>query len=168
MNQRNFISTGLQLILDMLIYVAPSSGRHTYSHNHITGMKFRQSRITESVVQPTITVYVNYLQLLVLCVDRRVYSMLTTKICFYMASLSPFPKWRPQKRTLMAAKCGCNKCSSYLIGYFETTSIGMNIANYFNSNIYFHKAILIWTSKTVEKWPPRGHLCCPFWETVKV
>ena len=29
--------------------------------------------------------------------------------------------------TPMAAKCGYTKCSSYLIGYLEATSIGMNI-----------------------------------------
>ena len=29
--------------------------------------------------------------------------------------------------TPMAAECGHDKCSAYIIGYLETTSIGMNM-----------------------------------------
>ena len=53
--QTNCICTGFHRILYMFTYVASSSGRHTNYHNQITGMKFRQSKITKSFLQPTIT-----------------------------------------------------------------------------------------------------------------
>ena len=52
--------------------------------------------------------------------------MLTANICLYMAYLRAFSKCWPQKMMPMAAECGYN-CSSYRIGYLETTSIGMNM-----------------------------------------
>ena len=83
--------------------------------------------------------------------------MLATNICLYMASLRPFSKCWPQKMTLMAAECGYN-CSSYRIGYLETTSIGMNDkATCFNSNISFYKEIMILIPTTIDKWHPRDH-----------
>ena len=46
-------------------------------------------------------------------------SMLTANICLYMVSLRPFSKCWSQKMTSMAAECGYNKCSSYLIGFWK-------------------------------------------------
>ena len=69
----NCIYIGFQLIFLMLTYVAPSSNMYNNCHNRITGMKFRQSKITKSF-STTNNYDVNYLQLLVLGVDMHVYN----------------------------------------------------------------------------------------------
>ena len=60
--------------------------------------------------------------------------------------------------TPMATEYGY-KCSSYRIGYLETTSIGMNMTKQlvFKSNTYFHEEFMILTPKTIDKSPPRDH-----------
>ena len=60
MYQTNCICTGFQLILHMLTYVAPSSGRHTNYHNSITEIKFKRSKITKSFLQITVTMQTLY------------------------------------------------------------------------------------------------------------
>ena len=85
-------------------------------------------------------------------------SMLTTNICLYTASLRPFSKCWLQKITLMADKCGYNNVHLILMVFGTNQHWNeYNKANYFNSNIFFHKEILILTPKTLNKWPPRNH-----------
>ena len=60
--------------------------------------------------------------------------------------------------TPMAAECAHDKCSSYFIGYFETTVWNeYNKANCFNSDMHFHQESRISIPKTADKWPPRDH-----------
>ena len=62
--------------------------------------------------------------------------------------------------TPMVAECGYNKGSSYLIDWLFGNNHQWdeyNKANCLNSNINFHKEIMILTSPTVDKWSHRYH-----------
>ena len=87
-----------------------------------------------------------------------------------MTTLRPFSQWRLQKMAQIAAVCGYDRCSSYLTGYLETTSIGMNMTK---------GIVLTWMYIFMNKlWSQRGKnringlsnniLKCWFWKISKL